>query len=507
MSDRSADKIKPQIGASRERKGGIAAQIRETRERLTSKSGTKPAFDRELLLTCAKNQNSVAIIVPLLAIIIAAITTVWAPWPQTAMWLSAVLLGNGILTAICQRFDKCDVQKANPAVWQRRFIMAEGFNGIMWATIALIATPATDQAPHIFMFAVMIVILAMRTVTVSNLPIASLAGTLPITAAIILRFTTLGEVLYFAMAVIAAGAQVFFFILARQFHLTVLAMLGFRAEKDALIAELEQAKAVSDEARHRAEEANLAKSKFLATMSHELRTPLNAILGFSEVLKDEILGKHGIQAYRDYSIDIHRSGEHLLNLINEILDLSRIEAGRYEIKESAVSLPAVAEDCRYLLSLRAKERGITIIEHAEENLPKVWADERALRQLTLNLLSNAIKFTPNGGEVTVTIGWTAGGGQYLSVRDNGPGIPEEELPTILNTFGRGSLAQKNAEEGSGLGLPIVAKLAELHGGSFNLKSKLREGTNAIFALPRERVMKALPPLEPEDEQRRTDKAA
>ena len=113
----------------------------------------------------------------------------------------------------------------------------------------------------------------------------------------------------------------------------------------------------------------------------------------------------------------------------------------------------------------------------------------------LNLLTNAIKFSPNGSLVTLTVGWTSGGGQYLSVKDSGPGIPEDEIPTVLETFGRGSLAAKNAEEGSGLGLPIVMKLVELHGGRFDLQSKLREGTEATVIFPRERVMKALPPLD------------
>jgi two-component system, cell cycle sensor histidine kinase PleC len=378
--------------------------------------------------------------------------------------------------------------------WRRRFIAVEFLNGMLWATLVFIPASSDTAFPLIFIFAVMILVMAMRTLTASNLPIASVTGTVPITIAIVLRFALTGEMLYLVMAGVAIGAQFFFIMLARQFHTTVLAMLGLRAEKDVLIAELEQAKSVSDEARRRAEEANLAKSRFLATMSHELRTPLNAILGFSEVLKDEILGKHNIESYKEYSADIHKSGKHLLNLINEILDLSRIEAGRYDLKEEAVSLVAIVDDCRHLLKLKAEQRNITIHQNFEFGLPRIWADERGIRQIALNLLTNAIKFTPNGGEVTLVVGWTAGGGQYLSVADTGPGIPEDEIQTVLQTFGRGSLAHKNAEEGSGLGLPIVAKLVELHGGTFALQSKLRVGTTATAAFPAERVMKALPPM-------------
>src|SRR6202008_4914107 len=166
--------------------------------------------------------------------------------------------------------------------------------------------------------------------------------------------------------------------------------------------ELETSKAISDEARRRAEGANIAKSRFLAQMSHELRTPLNAILGFSEVMKTEIFGPHAVPAYKDYSNDIHNSGVHLLGLINEILDLSRVEAGRYELNEESISLAHIVGECGHLLQIRAKSRGLTIHEVFETDMPRLWADERAVRQICLNLLGNAIKFTPQGGEIWLT---------------------------------------------------------------------------------------------------------
>ena len=232
-------------------------------------------------------------------------------------------------------------------------------------------------------------------------------------------------------------------------------------------------------------------------MSHELRTPLNAILGFSEVMKNEVFGPHASPSYREYAGDIHGSGEHLLTLINEILDLSRIEAGRYDLSEEAVQLPYVVEDCRHMLNLRAKAKNQTIREMIDPTLPRLWADERGLRQIVLNVLSNAIKFTPPGGEITVKVGWTSSGGQYLSVKDTGPGIPEEEIPIVMQSFGRGSLAIKTAEQGSGLGLPIVKGLVDIHGGGFQLKSKPREGTEVIVTFPAARVMDALPAVEVE----------
>jgi two-component system cell cycle sensor histidine kinase PleC len=296
------------------------------------------------------------------------------------------------------------------------------------------------------------------------------------------------------LATMVVTGQIYFIVMAHRMFRATLSSIEARAEKDALIGELEHAKLNSDEARRRAEDANLAKSRFLAQMSHELRTPLNAILGFSEVMKGELLGPHGVPNYREYSNDIHASGQHLLNLINEILDLSRVEAGRYELNEEPVTLAYVAEDCHHLLKMRATSRGVTIREMFEPDMPKLWADERAIRQITLNLLSNAIKFTPQGGEIRIKVGWTAAGGQYLSVVDTGPGIPEDEIPIVLSSFGQGTNAIKAAEQGTGLGLPIVNGLVELHGGTFTLRSKLRQGTEVTVTFPPGRVMSALAPI-------------
>jgi two-component system cell cycle sensor histidine kinase PleC len=229
-------------------------------------------------------------------------------------------------------------------------------------------------------------------------------------------------------------------------------------------------------------------------MSHELRTPLNAILGFSEVMKTEVFGEHAVPAYKEYSADIHNSGVHLLGLINEILDLSRIEAGRYELNEESVSLVGIVEDCHHLLKLRASNRGITLHEVFESELPRLWADERAIRQICLNLLSNAIKFTPQGGEIWLKVGWTASGGQYMSVKDTGSGIAEEEIPIVLASFGQGSNSIKSAEQGAGLGLPIAKSLVDLHGGTFTLKSILRIGTEVVVTFPPERVVAAMAPM-------------
>jgi two-component system cell cycle sensor histidine kinase PleC len=294
----------------------------------------------------------------------------------------------------------------------------------------------------------------------------------------------------------AVGIYLYFLFLARGLRSTSLSMLEYRTEKDALIAELEEQKSVSDEARRRAETASSAKSRFLATMSHELRTPLNAILGFSEVMKSEMFGPLENPKYQEYAGNILESGKHLLHLINEILDLTRIESGRYELHEEPVRLADIADECHRLLKLRADSKAIDIVEEGDPDLPVVWADQRALRQICLNLMSNALKFTPKGGRITLSVGGMPDGGQYLAVRDTGPGIPAEEIPKVLQAFGQGALAHQTAEGGAGLGLTIVQNLIELHGGSLVLKSELRKGTDARVVLPGYRVLRAMVPLQP-----------
>lgn len=485
------------------------SRIADAREKLTYRSDTRPEFDHELLMMFVKNELGASLTIPLLAVIIALAAMFWAPTKDIVLWLALVLVAKGILLALCRQFSLQPRNDAGLRDWRQKLVAAEFLYGIAWATIAFVPVPNNDPSAYMFLFAAVMAVISMRMMFASTVMPIVYAGTVPMTAALVLRFATLDSAFYWAMAFMAAGMHIYFIFLMRGVNSTVITMLEYRAEKDALIGELEQAKIVSDEARHRAEAANIAKSRFLATMSHELRTPLNAILGFSEVMKTEILGPHSIPTYKEYASDIHQSGEHLLNLINEILDLSRIEAGRYELNEEPVALTDIAEDGQRLLKLRAEKKGLHIRQAFAPNLSSIWADERAVRQICLNLLSNAIKFTPSGGTITITVGNTTDGGQYLGIRDTGPGIPEEEIPRVLKSFGQGSLAHETAEGGTGLGLPIVMGLVELHGGTFNLKSKLRQGTEVIATFPRKRVMQALPRLaepgemEAEEERRPT----
>ena len=390
---------------------------------------------------------------------------------------------------IARRFSEAPASDAEARRWRRDLIVAETIQGGVFALLVEVVGQSGEPAALACAVVMALLVAAMNATVLPCIPAAAFGAMAPLAAALLgfLRQAGEGDGAL-PLVALAGGGLIYFLLLARKLHKGALETLSIQDEKDELIAELEQSKANSDLAHRRAEEANLAKSRFLATMSHELRTPLNAILGFSEVMKGELFGAHLVASYREYSSDIHASGSHLLTLINEILDLSRIEAGRFELKEEAVALDHLVEDCRHLLALRAKKRNLTIEEAVEPNLPRIWADARAVRQVILNLLSNAIKFTPPGGAIKIRIGWTTSGGQYLAVRDTGPGIPEAEIPIVMSAFGRGALAQKNADEGSGLGLPIVKGLVELHGGAFALKSKPGEGAEVIVIFPAGRVI-------------------
>lgn len=496
------------------RRGRSRDELQSFRERLTHGTVHKPEFEYELLTMFARNETSAPFAMPALCFIFYITSMFWASFTEATTWIAIVSISRVYMLDQCRRLLSIPRTEVNVGQWRRHFSRIELVNGFALAAFALIgitihntdgASPATFSS-HVFIFATLMVVLAIRMTFASTLPRLFLAGTVPMTVAVAGRLFTLGDPFYFALASMAIGIHVFFVYLARGLHSTALAMVEFRAEKDGLISELEEAGAISDEARRRAEAANKAKSRFLATMSHELRTPLNAIMGFSEVMEKELLGPIGSDIYRDYARSIYQSGDHLLCIINEILDLSRIEAGRYDLHEETMRLTDIAEDCQRLVKIKADAKALTIVEDFAPDLPHVWADPRALRQICLNLLSNALKFTPKGGRITLIVGHTQDGGQFMTVADTGPGIPKEEIPRVLQAFGQGSLAHETAEGGTGLGLPIVQNLIHLHGGTFDLQSELRKGTEVTVMLPPQRVLHAIAPLQPLGQERHRDPA-
>ena len=240
--------------------------------------------------------------------------------------------------------------------------------------------------------------------------------------------------------------------------------------------------------KRRAEEANQAKSIFLANMSHELRTPLNAILGFSEIIRDKLLGKD-VDRYAAYAADIHRSGAHLLGIVNDILDITRIEAGKLELREERVTATALIHRCMITLKELAASGGVELEGPAHDLGVSIYGDKTKLKQILINLVSNAIKFTPPGGRVE--IGAEAepdGNGLRFWVRDTGLGMTGEEIRQALELFRQVDNSLSRRFEGAGLGLPLAVKLTELHGGRLEVRSAPRRGTTVSVYLPASRII-------------------
>jgi len=236
-----------------------------------------------------------------------------------------------------------------------------------------------------------------------------------------------------------------------------------------------------------AERANQAKSSFLANMSHELRTPLNAILGFSEVLKGELFGPVGNAKYQDYAGNIYESGRHLLNLINDILDLSKIDAKHLELSEGALDISDVVAQALRVIEPQATKERISLINKVGAGAPALFADKQRLHQILLNLLSNAVKFTPEGGTVTISFALNDDG-LALTVSDTGIGMEPSEIPKALERFGQIDSSMSRHYEGTGLGLPLTKHLIELHGGTLTLVSQLGKGTSATVLFPAARLL-------------------
>ncbi|MGI9386858.1 MAG: PAS domain-containing sensor histidine kinase, partial [Methyloligellaceae bacterium] len=235
-------------------------------------------------------------------------------------------------------------------------------------------------------------------------------------------------------------------------------------------------------ARTEAESASRAKTQFLAGMSHELRTPLNAIIGFSEILDRELFGALGQERYRDYARLIHESGEHLLNVVNDILDMSKIEAGKFSVQKEPFDAGALVKSCRDIMLHTAEQKGLSLEVDAMQDIPALAADKRACKQMLLNVLSNAIKFTESGGWVRLSASVEAGS-VVFAVADNGIGIAENDLPRLGDPFVQAADSYDRSHEGAGLGLSVVRGLARLHGGNLEIASTLGEGTAVRIVLP------------------------
>ncbi len=275
-----------------------------------------------------------------------------------------------------------------------------------------------------------------------------------------------------------------------QRYSTELGLLVERGRSEsALLAAKKEAELAAERARdalHKAQAADRAKTAFLASMSHELRTPLNAIIGFSEMMV--LLGDDGLAKFREYARDISASGQHLLELINDVLDLAKVEAGKLELEDRLVDVAAVVGASLTFVRDSALERGLELSHALDKDLPPLRADERKLKQILTNLLSNAVKFTPPGGKVSLETFIEGDGALIFRVSDNGIGIAVQDIPRALAPFEQVRSRAGLTVDGTGLGLPLTKGLIELHGGELSIDSELGRGTEVTVRLPSERVL-------------------
>ena len=445
-------------------------------------------WQRDLLEMFLRNQLQLAPAMPLLTVMFGITAMSWVPMVTALSWLIAALGCNAIQLFLCQLYFKQQRSEAECHDWIGMISASELLQGICWIGPLFLFWPNSSTLQGEFIIAAIMVVSAARFLLVNNFMPVLIAGTCVMTIGVAYRCAFETGAIYMALTGLIITLEAFFLFIARQLQGTARDMIIFRKQKDELIGELQQERDRAEIEKEKAEAANRAKSSFLANMSHELRTPLNAILGFSEILERELFGPMANSTYKDYAGDIHNSGQYLLGLINDILDISRIEAGRREIREEPFLMLEAMEHAAHLTEIAAAEKEITVAFDIQPATPKVMCDVRAINQIVINLLTNAIKFTPKGGMVTMFAQRTTQGTVELCVKDNGPGIPEDEIALSLAAFSRGSLATKKAIDGAGLGLSIVKGIMELHGGSVSIKSQFGHGTEVICTFPEKRVL-------------------
>jgi two-component system cell cycle sensor histidine kinase PleC len=431
-------------------------------------------------------------VVPVFGLAICAMFPQWVGFPRLAGWYVQMLLGLVPQMIVLARFPQAALTGEETRHWTRRLAAANLFFVANWASLGMWFWAAGDRnSNHIMIQLLLAATLAAHAATTGACRAISRPALLLYLAVMILIplqgvFLQATFTRAVVMALSAPLYVAFMALIAERNHRRVRAAVMLGQERDSLLAELMSAKLESDRGREQAEAASLAKSQFLANMSHELRTPLNAILGFSEMISSGIYEKDPMRSV-EYAGLIHSSGQHLLALINDILDLAKIEAGRWQLEEAELQLHHIAEDTLQLVTWRTRDTNVRLENAIDPELETVYADERAIKQILLNLLSNAVKFTQERGKVTAFACRDAGGGMLLGVSDTGVGIAPADLTHVFDSFGQGRHDIALSDKGTGLGLAIVKGLAEAHGGTVRLESQLGKGTRVTVHLPASRV--------------------
>lgn len=439
-----------------------------------------------LLRGALENMRGNRLAAPLLALAICAVFSQWVAPALLMGWYAQVLTGFVLQQIVLARVPPGPLDRHQTRRWTRIAAAANLFCVITWAGMGWYLWVPNNLFDHVLVVLLMAAMMAGHAgATAGCRAIARPALLIYLVAMTAVPLQGM-EIPSLYMALIAPFYVAVIGLIARGRHTRARADILAQEERNALLAEVVMAKLDSDRDRDQAEAASVAKSQFLANMSHELRTPLNAILGFSELIASGMFEKDA-ERLREYAAMINSSGRHLLTLINDILDLAKIEAGRWTLEEAEIDLCAIAEDTLQLVAWRAKDNDAGLENRIDPATPLLYGDARALKQILLNLLSNAVKFTPPHGRISVFAGRGEDGTLVFGVEDTGVGIAPEDIARVFESFGQGKHDITLAEKGTGLGLAIVKGLARAHGGDVRLESRIGRGTRVSVVIPAARV--------------------
>ena len=428
-------------------------------------------------------------VLPAAGLFVAFAFSDWIAWTTLAGWwtvLAALCAANERIGQVLDKAVSIDVAQVR---LRAALYTAMSFGATLaWASIALFFWIPGDVTNHMLIILILACSLSGASALMATHPALAVATCAPYVVLMIVRPLLEGTTFDIALAGLCASFSILMVGQTRSIYLSTSKLLRLQDERGELIDNLRAAKEESDHALVRAEAANRAKSKFLANMSHELRTPLNAVLGFSEMIR-ALAFKKTPEKCIEYADFIHDSGQHLLSLINDILDLARIDAGQITLHESAIDLAELIDDGLQFVAPEADAKNVALARSLPKPMPLLYGDPNAVRQILVNLLTNAIKYTPPDGRAEAFAKVTEDGEIELGVSDTGIGIPPENLGRVFQGFGQTRHDVSSPDKGVGLGLPIVKGLAEAHGGRVVLHSMHGHGTRIAAVFPRSRVIR------------------
>lgn len=400
------------------------------------------------------------------------------------IWLAIILLITLGRAGLWQAYRRRTLDPDTASRWALWFTVGATLSGISWGIGNIILFVPGNPGLQLFLAYLAAGVAAGAVAGLSIWRLAFIGFVTPQLLGLVISLLGQGERYYFVMAAMAMLMWLFLVWLATRYNGWMRHSLKLDLENLALHEKLREARFV--------EAAGHSRSQFIAAMNHELRTPLNAILGFSEMIRSEAFGPLGSEKYKDYIADIHQSAGNLLNLVNDVMSLSKIESGAVELHEKPVDVAAVITDITRSVQEGATAGGVRIARDLTSDCGILSVDERLFRQVLLILLSNAVKYTPRGGEVMLTTSCREGGGFALSVIDTGPAIDTEDIAKLTADFGLSDSTLASSREGVGFSLSLAKSLVELQGGKLELSSGAEAGVTVVAAFPAERVMHLAP---------------